>query len=471
MKTARNVIQGLAWAIVAMLVATLATSPRQAWAQEDDHRFRKEELVQMLAPIALYPDSLIAQMLMASTYPLEVVEAERWLRSNQDLQGDALYDALREKPWDPSIKALCHFPDVLFAMSEKLDQTRKLGDAFLAQEQEVMDTVQELRRRAREQGTLKSGEEQKVIVEREIIRIEPAYPNYVYVPVYDPYYVYGPWWYPAYPPYYWYYPYRPMVSGIYFSFGPRISIGFGLFSWVWFDWHVHRIYIDAPRTYRFHRYPIRPSHDRYYWRHDPRHRRGVAYRDRKTSEHFGVPSHRLPSPRPETRGYPAGTTERRAPAPTTTAPAPSRERTIAPETRREPQRVQPAPTRETPPSSPTTPGRERTIAPETRREPQRVQPAPTRETPPSTPAPGRERVVVPETRREPQRVSPVPAREAPLPTPARDTPFRGINEGSFERRAGERGEESRRSGETGPRDDRGQRQDDDFRGPGGGPRR
>ena len=399
MKTARNIMRRLAWGIIAMFVISFGAWARQAWAQEEDYRFRQEELVQMLAPIALYPDSLIAQMLMASTYPLEVVEAERWLRDNSGLEGGALYDALREKPWDPSVKSLCHFPDILMAMSDKLDQTRKLGDAFLAQEQEVMATIQELRRMAQEQGHLTTTGEQKVIVEREIIRIEPASPGIVYVPVYDPFYVYGPWWYPAYPPYYWYYPSRPFVSGIYFTFGPRISIGFDLFSWVWFDWYVHRIYVDVPRTYRFHRYPVRPSYDRYYWRHDPRHRRGVAYRDRRTGEHFGVPTQRLQAPRPETRGYPPGTVEQRAPAPSTTI----------------------------------TPRRERTIAPETRRDQQRPQTAPSQEA-------------------------------APQVAPARDTPFRGINEGSFEGRAGERGEQSRGSDET-------RRQDDDSRGRGSGPRR
>lgn len=399
MKSGRNIMQRLAWAFIAMFIISLGTSTRQAWAQEEDYRFRKEELVQMLAPIALYPDSLIAQMLMASTYPLEVVEAERWLRNNSGLAGDALYDALREKPWDPSVKSLCHFPDVLMAMSDKLDQTRKLGDAFLAQEQEVMATIQELRRVAQEKGYLKTTAEQKVIVEREIIRIVPASPGVVYVPVYDPFYVYGPWWYPASPPYYWYYPSRPFVSGIYFSFGPRIFIGFDLFSWVWFDWHVHRIYVDAPRTYRFHRYPVRPSYDRYYWRHDPRHRQGVAYRDRKTREYFGVPTPRRQSPRPETRGYPPVTVEQRAPAPATTSPALKRERTIAPETQREKQRLQPDPHREAPPVA-----------------------------------------------------------------PAQDTPFRGINEGNFEGRAGERGEQSRRSGEA-----RGM--EDGSRGRGSGPRR
>lgn len=461
MNTAREIMRKLAWTFLAIFVISLGTSVRQAWAQEeDDPRFRKEELVQMLAPIALYPDSLIAQILMASTYPLEVVEAERWLRDNEALQGDALSEALREKPWDPSVKSLSHFPDVLFAMSENLDQTRKLGDAFLAQEQEVMDTVQELRQKAREQGNLKTTPEQKVIVEREIIRVEPASPQVVYVPVYDPYYVYGPWWYPAYPPYYWYYPSYPFVGGIHIGFGPRISIGLGLFSWVWFDWPVHRIYIDVPRTYHFHRYPVRPSYERHHWQHDPRHRRGVAYRDRRTGEHFGVPAPQHKSLQPGTRGYPAGTMERKAPAPAATAPAPDRkrERSIPRETQPEQRKIETAPSRGTPPSAPVQ-DRERTIAPERRPEPQRVAPVPLRVTPP--PPPARERMPAPAESAEPER----------SPSSGRDTPFRGINEGSFERRAGERGEQSRRSGESRQQNDGGKRQDDDSKGRGGGQRR
>ena len=451
MKTAREVMRRMAWAFLAIFVISLAISARQAWAQEDGHRFRKEELTQMLAPIALYPDSLIAQILMASSYPLEVVEAERWLRDNRDLKGDALADALREKPWDPSVKALCNFPDVLFAMSDKLDQTRKLGDAYLAQEKEVMDTIQELRKKAQKQGNLKTTPEQKVIVEREVIRIVPAVAGYVYLPIYDPYYVYGPWWYPAYRPYYWYYPRRPL-SGIYFIFGPRLYIGIDFFSWVWFDWHVHRIYIDVPRTYYFHHYTVRPVYERYYWRHDPVHRRGVAYRDRIIGERFGVPAPRQKSLQPATRGYPAGTVQRTAPA--TTAPAPDRKRSTIKKTRPEQRKVETAPPRET---TRTTPSRERertVTTPEKRREPQR-------EATPSTP--GREQRVAPRERSEPERGR---------PSYGRETPFQGINEGGFERRAGERGAESRRSGQSRRQDGGEKRQEeDDSKGRGGGPRR
>jgi len=372
MRTARIIIRGLAWIIIAMLVIPPGIPAQDSGEPEQTDRFKKEELTQMLAPIALYPDSLIAQILMASTYPLEVVEAERWLRQNKELKGDALDEALKEKTWDPSIKSLCHFPDVLFAMSDKLDQTRKLGDAFLSQEDDVMATIQELRHKAEEQGNLKTTKEQQVIVEREVIRIEPANPEFVYMPVYDPLYVYGPWWYPAYPPYYWYYPPGFIITGGYISFGLPIFIGVGLFSWVWFDWHVHHIHIDIHKTRRFHKHHPKRDFDRPIWQHDPRHRRGVAYRDRRTSEHFGTRPPRVSPASPETRGFPARGIERRA-----------------------------------------------------------VEPS-------QGPVERRERAVEPRVRPERERIE---------PTPRRDTPFRGIENGSFERKAGQRGGESRRSGE------------------------
>jgi len=301
MKTTEHFRFKIVWLLLVALIFAWAVVPAKLLAQDEEALFSREELTQMLAPIALYPDSLIAQILMAATYPLDVVEAERWLRGNSNLTGDDLYDALRDQPWDPSVKSLCNFPDVLFAMSEKLDQTRRLGEAFLRQEQEVMDTIQELRWKARDYGTLSSTGEQKVIVEREIIRIEPASPRVVYVPVYDPYYVYGPWWYPAYPPYYWYYPPRPYASRISIYFGPRVFFATGLFSWVWFDWYVHRIHIEAPVVYRFHRYPARPPQDRYQWRHDPKHRRSLDLRERKSPERSLTPAPRPSQPLPERR--------------------------------------------------------------------------------------------------------------------------------------------------------------------------
>ena len=161
MRTTRIIIGSLAWIMIAMLLVPPGTMAQDAGESEQADRFSKEELTQMLAPIALYPDSLTAEILMASTYPLELVEAERWLRQNKELKGDALNTALQEKTWDPSVKSLCHFPEILFAMSDKLDQTRKLGDAFLSQEDEVMAVIQELRHRAESQGNLNTTENRR----------------------------------------------------------------------------------------------------------------------------------------------------------------------------------------------------------------------------------------------------------------------------------------------------------------------
>jgi hypothetical protein len=281
-----RMIRGVAWMIIAMLVISPGISAQDFDQVEQIDRFSSEELDQMLAPIALYPDSLVAQMLMASTYPLEIVQAERWLKQNPSLTGTALNDALKKKPWDPSIKSLCHFPDLLFAMSDKLDQTRKLGDAFLSQEDEVMATIQALRRKAEKQGNLKTTEEQNVVHDADVIRIEPAHRQVVYVPVYDPLYVYGPWWYPAFLPYYWYYPARIRIAGGHILFGPRFFFKIDLFSWSWFDWHRHHIYIDVQKARRFHKFRTRYDSHRYFWQHNPAHRKGVVYRKGSVRERY-----------------------------------------------------------------------------------------------------------------------------------------------------------------------------------------
>jgi hypothetical protein len=304
MKVTKIYAHGFSWVIIIMLIF-----PPGIMAQDSDQtaqpaKFTREELTQMIAPIALYPDSLLADILMASTYPIEVVEAERWLRQNGNPKGNELDAALQEKTWDSSVKSLCHFPDVLYSMSDKLDQTTKLGDAFLSQKDDVMDVVQELRSKAEEQGNLKTTEQQKVIVEKNVIEIVPANPEVIYVPVYDPLYAYGPWWYPSYPPYYWYYPPGIIVSGGFISFGFGIFLGFGIYSWCWFDWHHHNIGIDLHRTDRFNRFDRgRWDFNRHTWSHETFHRRGAAYIDRATSQRFGQASSRISRISPEARGY------------------------------------------------------------------------------------------------------------------------------------------------------------------------
>jgi len=383
---------------VTCIIIVMLVMPAGAMAQDAEEeanqttRFSTEELTQMLAPIALYPDSMIAQLLMASTYPLELVEAERWRRQNISLQGEELDNALKSMSWDPSVKSLCHYPDVLFAMSDKLDQTRKLGDAFLGQEAEVMATIQELRRKAEQQGNLKTTSEQKVIDQQEAILIEPADPRVIHVPVYDPLYVYGPWWYPAYPPYYWYYPPGYGIVGGYIGFSPGIFIGFDLFSWVWFDWPFHRVHIDIDRTRRFHHFNSHRDFGGPVWQHNPVHRRGVAYRDRRTGEFSGQRPPRISPARPETRGYPRG------------SEGPGLRGTLPPGERKA-----------------------RTGVPRMSREPAGTQ----------GPVERREGAVTPRIQ---------PEREQVQRPAGRDTPFRGVGEGTFERRAIRRGETSIRSG-------------------------
>lgn len=243
--------------------------------------FRREELEQLLASIALYPDALLAQILMAATYPLEVVRAARWVQANPNVQGPQLEAAMQQQPWDPSVKSLTAFPQVLAMMDANLDWTQKLGDAFLAQQPDVMVTVQTLRAKAQAAGYLQSTPQQTVIAEPQVIRIEPMAPQIVYVPVYDPTVVYGPWWAPAYPPYYWYPPGYVVETSV-VSFGTGLTVGALL--WGGFDWHRHSVTIVNVHNFNtFNRTTFtNPT-----WRHDVVHRRGVPYHDPGVREHFG----------------------------------------------------------------------------------------------------------------------------------------------------------------------------------------
>jgi hypothetical protein len=260
--------------------------------------FRQEELDQMLAPIALYPDELLVQVLMAATYPLEVVQAYRWVQANPNLSGDPMAAALEQKHWDPSVKSLVNFPSVLQMMNDRLEWMQKLGDAFLDQKDQVMDTIQMLRWKAQAQGSLMTTSEQTVIVEPQTrtIIIEPATPKVIYVPVYNPTIVYGPWWWPGYPPYY-YYPRGAIVVGNVIAFGLAVGVGVAWgYAWGGFNWHHHDVVINIERNvyinkhinrsrYVTHVTPGSGGHGR--WSHDPVHRRGVAYRAPAVAQHFG----------------------------------------------------------------------------------------------------------------------------------------------------------------------------------------
>jgi hypothetical protein len=276
--------------LICLLILFMAIPP-WGFAQDQpaSRQFRQEELDQMLAPVALYPDSLLAQILMAATYPLEVVQADRWAKANKNLGGDQLNDALDQKEWDPSVKALVPFPQVLSMMSERLEWTQKLGDAFLDQQDEVMDTVQRLRARAQAAGNLRDTEEQRVMAEDGGIVIEPVNPEVVYVPVYDPTVIYGPWWYPAFPPIF--FPPPPglvIVRG--FGFWRGVTVGRAWdHGWGYWDWRHHYVNVNVNRHININRNIsiTRTNIQTTRWQHDVSHRKGVTYRNEATRQRYG----------------------------------------------------------------------------------------------------------------------------------------------------------------------------------------
>lgn len=302
---------------VCLFVAVLLALPLEAMAQQGDDAPQKmlsrEELAQLLAPIALYPDELVSQILMASTYPLEVVQADRWAKSHKQSEGDVLAKQLENENWDPSVKSLVNFPTVLSAMSEKLDVTTKIGDAFLAQQKDVMDTIQDLRKRAYDAGNLKTTHEQKVVVEKETIIIQPANPQVVYVPTYSPTVVYGVWAYPAYPPYYYYPPPPPSYPAFTFAAGVALGAAWG-YAWGNCNWHGGSVNYNINQNISYNNninrsnYQNQVSHynkgqGQGQWQHNPEHRKGVAYKDGKTAKQYGQSPSRSAQGRRDARGY------------------------------------------------------------------------------------------------------------------------------------------------------------------------
>ena len=205
-----------------------------------------QKLQQLVAPIALYPDALLAQILAACTYPTQIVEADRWMQSHSNLKGEELAKEVDKQDWDPSVKAMAQFPSVLQNMDKNLSWASSLGEAYVNQPQDVTDAVQTLREQARKAGHLESNEQENVTTQGNTIVIEPADAQVVYVPAYDPWLVYGapiiayPGWYPV-PGIFW--------GGVGLSFGIGFGIGFfGGFGWGWghwgYDWHGRRAFFD-----------------------------------------------------------------------------------------------------------------------------------------------------------------------------------------------------------------------------------
>jgi hypothetical protein len=291
-------------AMVLFLCVNLAVPPglmaqgaKEEAPKQEGPAFRPEEIDQMTAPIALYPDSLLAQTLAASTYPLEIVQAARFVQQNKDLKGEKLMAAAKDKDWDPSVKAMLEFPDVLRMMNEKIEWTEKLGNAFLSQQKDVMASVQRLRQKAQESGNLKTTKEQKVIVEKEtkVIVIEPANPQVVYVPVYNPTVVYGVWAYPAYPP-----PPPPpgyVAATAAFSFAAGVAVGAawsGHGGWGC-GWGHNEVNINVSKQNNFtknnynnsQKYQKTQTAQNQNWQHNPEHRKGAQYPNQNTAQKYG----------------------------------------------------------------------------------------------------------------------------------------------------------------------------------------
>src|SRR3954447_4962323 len=244
---------------------------------------KPEQLEALVAPIALYPDELLANVLAASTYPLEVVQADRWLKERKTLKGDPLKTEVEKQPWDDSVKALASTAEVLTMMSDKLDWTKALGDAVLAQQPDVMDAVQRLRTKAYDNKKLVTTTQQKVSVKteesRQVVVIEPAVPDTMYVPYYEPATVYGAWPYTEYPPYYFGYPSYigagVVAAGL--AFGTAWAIGrWGNYWGGGCNWGNRNVYINH-----------RTTNIGNAWQHNPSHRQGVRYNNANVQQRFG----------------------------------------------------------------------------------------------------------------------------------------------------------------------------------------
>jgi len=287
-------------------------SPQAASPQAQPTRIPPDQLDSLVAPIALYPDPMLAQTLAASTYPLELIQLQQWLKKNPGLKDKALADAVAKQPWDPSIQALAGLPDVVKRLADDIQWTTDLGNAFLAQQSDVMDAVQRMRKKAQDTGNLKSTEQQKVetkvIESKSVIVVEQANPQVVYVPSYDPVVVYGPPIYP-YPPIY-YPPAGYYAAGVAISFGVGMMMGaFWSGGWGWgCGWGGNNT-ININNNNNFNRnsnigggnrnnigsgnrpsqQPSRGGGGRgdSNWKHNPQHRGGTPYGDRGTADRFG----------------------------------------------------------------------------------------------------------------------------------------------------------------------------------------
>ena len=259
----------------------------------------------LVAPIALYPDPLVSQILVASTYPIELVEAYQWLQRNPGLKGQALTDAAQEQNWDPSIQALLIFPDIIQRLNEDVRWTTSLGNAFLAQQADVMSAIQRMRLKAQQAGKLVSTPEQQVVTtpgaSQTIVTIIPTNPELMYVPVYNPVWIWGPATYYAYPQWY----FAPHAPALFFSAGVPVRsflVGgwTGWAGWGWYPhWTSHTIVVNNAfiQRYHFNSVHLLAPTGTSVWVHDPIHRHGIPYRPPTLPQHFraAIPQH-VPAP-------------------------------------------------------------------------------------------------------------------------------------------------------------------------------
>jgi hypothetical protein len=274
--------------------AAQATAPQTA---AEEPKLPPDQLDALVAPIALHPDPLLSQILVASTYPLEIVQLQQWLAKNPGLKDTALADKVAKQPWDPSIQAMAALPDVVKRLGDDIQWTTELGNAFLAQQADVMDAVQRMRKKAEGTGALKTNEQQKVetkvVEQKTVIVIEQANPQIVYVPTYSPVVVYGPPVYP-YPPIY-YPPYYPPSTGAIvaagmISFGVGIAIGaaWGHGGWGWgCGWGHNDINVNINNSFNRNTNINRNVNANGNWNHNPQHRGGAPYANQATANRYG----------------------------------------------------------------------------------------------------------------------------------------------------------------------------------------
>jgi len=274
-------------------VQASSSEEKAAKSEEKAPKIPPDQLDALVAPIALYPDPLLAQTLAASTYPLEIIQLQQWLAKNPKLKDKELAEAVAKQPWDPSVQALAGLPEVVKRLADDIQWTTDLGNAFLAQQNDVMDAVQRMRKKAQDKGNLKSNEQQKVetkVVEnKSVIVVEQADPQVVYVPSYNPVVVYGPPVY-AYPPIY-YPPPGYYAAGMAVSFGVGVAMG-AMWSggWGWgAGWGSNNVQINNYNNFNRNANINRNvnANRSGTWQHNPQHRGGAPYRDRATADRFG----------------------------------------------------------------------------------------------------------------------------------------------------------------------------------------